>query len=193
MSLQFDPIAHAYTVDGVAVPSVTHILAPLNDLSRIPAATLEYKRALGTAVHAATELYDLGDLDESTVDPAVRPYLDAWVRFRTEMLLEIVGMEHRVYHAVHRYAGTYDRLAVMDGKLSVFDIKTGEMYPSYGPQLAAYKNAVEHETGKRVYGRYGIQLRDDGTYRLHEMTDKDDWPVFLSCLTLHRYRNKIAA
>lgn len=79
------------------------------------------------------------------------------------------------------------------GKLCVLDIKTGAMYPSYGPQLAAYKNAVEHETGRRVQGRYAVELRDDGTYRLHPMTDSEDWAVFLSCLTLHRYRNKHAA
>ncbi|MCA7086086.1 PD-(D/E)XK nuclease family protein [Cupriavidus sp. DB3] len=191
--LQFDAASHTYTVGGVAVPSVTQILAPLNDLSMIPPATLQYKRDLGTAVHAATELHDSGELDESTVAPVVQPYLDAWIRLRAEKPFEIVGLEHRVFHPVHRYAGTYDRLVVMDGKLCVLDIKTGAMYPSYGPQLAAYKNAVEHETGRRVQGRYAVELRDDGTYRLHPMTDSEDWAVFLSCLTLHRYRNKHAA
>ncbi|MCA3187664.1 MULTISPECIES: PD-(D/E)XK nuclease family protein [unclassified Cupriavidus] len=192
-ALLFDEASHTYRFDGAIIPSVTQILSPLNDLSMIPVATLEYKRQLGTAVHKATELYDLGELDEDSVAPVVRPYLDAWIRLRAELPFEILGMEERVYHPVHRYAGTYDRLVILDGKRSVFDLKTGAMYPSYGPQTAAYKNAVEKATGKRIEGRYAIELRDDATYRLHEMTDPEDWQVFLGCLALHRFKNKHAA
>lgn len=192
-ALLFDEAEHAYTFDGARIPSVTQILAPLNDFKFVAPEVLEYKRQLGTAVHKATELYDEGDLDESTVADVVRPYLNGWIRFRAEKKFEILGMEHRVFHPTHRYAGTYDRLIHMDGARGILDIKTGEQYPSYGPQTAAYKNAVEQETGKRVPGRYTLQLRDDGTYRLHEMKDPDDWAVFLSCLTLHRFRNKHAA
>ncbi len=193
MALQFDEAAHVYRWDGIVVPSVTQILAPLNDFSMVNPALLAYKRDLGTAVHRATELHDLGDLDEDSVHESIRPYLDAWMRFRREKPFRIVGLEHRVFHEVHRYAGTYDRLVELDGKLCIFDIKTGAMYPSYGPQTAAYKNAVEHQTGKRVQGRYTVELRDDGTYRLHAMTDPEDWPTFLGCLAIHRFNSKHAA
>ncbi|WP_434033677.1 PD-(D/E)XK nuclease family protein [Cupriavidus sp. a3] len=192
-ALLFDEASHTYTVDGERIPSVTQILAPLNDLSFIKPDVLAYKRQLGTAVHKATELYDQGELDESTVPEVVQPYLDAWIRLRTELPFEILGMEERVYHPSHRYAGTYDRLVLLDGKRCVWDLKTGGMFPSYGPQTAAYKNAVEKVSGKRVEGRYTVELRDDGTYRLHEMTDPDDWPTFLGCLALHRFKTKHAA
>lgn len=191
--LLFDEPSHTYRVDGVVVPSVTQILAPLNDFSMVSPADLEYARQLGTAVHKATELYDAGDLDESTVPDVVQPYLDAWIRLRRELPFEILGMEKRVFHPAHRYCGTYDRLVKFDGRRCMWDIKTGELYPSYGPQTAAYKNAEEKESGKRIEGRHTIQLRDDGTYRIHEMKDPDDWPVFLSCLTLYNFRNKHAA
>ncbi|KAI3591622.1 hypothetical protein D9X30_3447 [Cupriavidus sp. U2] len=192
-ALHFDEATHTYTENGVRVPSVTQILAPLNDLSFIKPDVLQFKRDLGTAVHKATELYDLGELDESTVSPLVQPYLDGWIRLRAELPFEILGMEERVFHPAHRYAGTYDRLVMLDGKRCIFDLKTGAMFPSYGPQTAAYKNAVEKASGKRVEGRYAIELRDDGTYRLHEMTDPEDWQVFLGCLALHRFKNKHAA
>lgn len=191
--LHFDEASHTYTVDGVVVPSVTQILAPLNDLSFIKPDALQYKRDLGTAVHKATELHDLGELDEDSVADVVRPYLDAWIRLRRETKLEILGMEKRVYHPAHRYCGTYDRLVKFDGRRCMWDLKTGAMYPSYGPQTAAYKNAEEKESGKRIEGRHTIELRDDGTYRIHEMKDPDDWAVFLSCLTLYNFRNKHAA
>lgn len=191
--LLFDEATHTYTVGGVVVPSVTQILAPLNDLSFIKPEVLQYKRDLGTAVHKATELYDMGELDEESVADVVRPYLDAWIRLRRELPFEILGMEERVFHPAHRYAGTYDRQVLLEGKRCIFDLKTGAMYPSYGPQTAAYKNAVEKMTGKRIEGRYAVELRDDGTYRLHEMTDPEDWQVFLGCLALHRFKTKHAA
>lgn len=192
-ALHFDEATHTYTENGVRVPSVTQILAPLNDLSFIKPDVLQFKRDLGTAVHKATELYDLGELDESTVSPLVQPYLDGWIRLRAELPFEILGMEERVFHPAHRYAGTYDRLVMLDGKRCVWDLKTGGMFPSYGPQTAAYKNAVEKQHGVRIEGRYTVELRDDGTYRLHAMEDPDDWPVFLGCLALHRFKNKHAA
>jgi len=191
--LLFEEATHTYRFDGAVVPSVTQILAPLNDLSFVDPQVLEYKRQLGTAVHKATELYDLGDLDEDSLAPVIRPYLDAWIRFRREKPFEILGMEQKVYHPLHRYAGTYDRMISMDGRRGPLDIKTGETLPGYGPQTAAYKAASEAETGERLTGRWTIQLRDDGTYRLHTKADADDWPVFLSCLNLYRFRNKHAA
>lgn len=133
-ALHFDEATHTYTASGVVVPSVTQILAPLNDLSFIKPEVLQYKRDLGTAVHKATELYDMGELDESTVSPLVQPYLDGWIRLRAELPFEILGMEERVFHPAHRYAGTYDRLVQLDGKRCIFDLKTGGMFPSYGPQ-----------------------------------------------------------
>jgi hypothetical protein len=192
-ALLFDEASHTYTADGVVIPSVTQILAPLNDLSFIKPDVLQYKRELGTAVHKATELYDQGELDEATVPAVVQPYLDGWIRLRAELSFEILGMEERVFHPAHRYAGTYDRLVLLDGKRCIWDLKTGGMFPSYGPQTAAYKNAVEKASGKRVEARFTVELRDDGTYRLHEMTDPEDWPVFLGCLALHRFKNKHAA
>ncbi|WP_313818749.1 PD-(D/E)XK nuclease family protein [Cupriavidus sp.] len=192
-ALLFDEASHTYTADGVVIPSVTQILAPLNDLSFIKPDVLQYKRELGTAVHKATELYDQGELDEATVPAVVQPYLDGWIRLRAELSFEILGMEERVFHPAHRYAGTYDRLVLLDGKRCIWDLKTGGMFPSYGPQTAAYKNAVEKASGERVEGRFTVELRDDGTYRLHEMTDPEDWPVFLGCLALHRFKNKHAA
>lgn len=192
-ALLFDEASHTYTAGGVVVPSVTQILAPLNDLSFISPEVLAYKRALGTAVHKATELYDTGELDESSVADVVRPYLNAWIRLRSELQFEILGMEERVFHPAHRYAGTYDRMVMLDGKRCIWDLKTGAMYPSYGPQTAAYKNAVEKMHGIRIEGRYTVALRDDGNYRLHAMEDPEDWPVFLGCLALYRFKNKHAA
>ena len=61
--LTFDPEKHEYRINGVLVPSVSQILAPLYDFSKIPRDVLERKRQIGTAIHKAIELDLLGDLD----------------------------------------------------------------------------------------------------------------------------------
>lgn len=87
-ALTFDPVAHAYFLDGERVPSVTQILqrAGLIDFSKIPAAILNAARDRGAAVHAAVHFYNEGDLDAAFADefPAYAPYVEAWVRFLDE-------------------------------------------------------------------------------------------------------------
>ena len=56
----------------------------------------QYAMDRGTAIHEATALDDKGDLDESTVDPAVKPYLDGWRLFRREMEPQFLTIEEKV-------------------------------------------------------------------------------------------------
>src|SRR5690348_16409857 len=82
--LLFEPDNHVYTVNGIVVPSVTQILEPLVDFSKIPAAVLEYAKLRGEAVHLACELYDQNDLDIDNLDTVIVPYLEAWIKFKAD-------------------------------------------------------------------------------------------------------------
>ena len=46
-ALTFDEAAHEYRLDGRRLPSVTQLLAPLVDYSKVPRETLERAQALG--------------------------------------------------------------------------------------------------------------------------------------------------
>jgi PD-(D/E)XK nuclease superfamily len=190
--LTFDELKHEYRHGGKVVHSVTQILqnAGLIDLSMVKEDVLEYRRVLGTAVHRATELYDQDDLDVDSLDDRIRPYLDAWVKFKSDTQIVIEENELRLFHPVYRFAGTLDRVGKIGKDRALIDLKTGLMYPSYGPQTAAYKSAYEFQTKKKVQKRYTVQLKDDGNYRLEPMTDEDDWSVFLACLTLKNFKEK---
>lgn len=188
--LSFQAEGHIYRYNGQIVPSVTQILEQIDDLWRVPPAVLEASRQLGTAVHRASELDDLNDLDESSVSTQIAPYLDAWRRFRREVPWKIVGMEKRVFHPVHRYAGTYDRLFETPTGLALVDLKSGASYPSHGPQTAAYAEAHRAETGQHVAERYVLQVDGNGRYKLTRHADATDLPVFLSALTIYRYKQK---
>jgi hypothetical protein len=55
-------------------------------------------------------------------------------------------IEKKVKHPLHRYAGTFDILAEVDGKFSLIDIKTSQsVYDDYRLQTAAYFYALSEE------------------------------------------------
>lgn len=182
--LTFDEATHTYRYNGVVVPGVTTILSPLTDFSRVPPYVLRAAADFGTAVHLACELDDLGDLDEGALDPALVPYLAAWRKFSADHDVQWDLIEHQVHHKTMNYAGTLDRLGLVDGLTTVLDIKSSaQLYPSVGPQLAAYQQASDRATVQRM----AVQLKGDGTYVAKTYTDPTDWPVFASLLTLRTW------
>lgn len=190
-ALHFDEPTHTYKVGGRVVPSVTQILAAVDrDLWRVPTSILEAAAALGSAVHKATELDDLDDLDEESLAAPVAPYLAAWRRFRAETGFAPVTIEERLHNAMYGYCGTLDRVGHLDGQLALLDIKSGVAWPSHGPQTAAYQDAYERQSGKKIDLRLVVYLRDDGTYRMVAQRDKTDWSVFLAALTIYKFITK---
>ncbi len=187
--LTFEPVEHVYRANGVIVPSVTQILEILDECWRVPPDALRRAADLGTAVHLACELDDRDDLDEDTLDPIVAPYLAAWRRFRLETGFAPEMVEQRVFHPSYQYAGTLDRVGTVAGKRSVLDIKSGESWPSHGPQTAAYQQALL-AAGEKTVSRCAVYLRADGTYRLQALTGKSDWAVFLACLTIRKFKEQ---
>ena len=187
MSFKFDPDYHIYTLNGNTLPSVTGIIKPLFDFSMINPEVLEYKRQLGTAVHLATELFDDNDLDESTLDEAVIPYLEAWKKFKVEMNVEIIASERPLYNVVHRYAGMIDREALVNKRPFLIDIKcTAALSPATGIQLSGYKDML----GKPHNRRAAVQLKPNGNYVFQEYDDDGDFKVFLSLLNVENWRKK---
>lgn len=183
--LTFDPESHTYRFGGQVVPGVTSILTPLTGYGSVPAHVLEAASNFGKAVHLACELDDLGELDESLLDPALAPYLAGWRKFSADHAVKWEQIEQPVYHATLRYAGTPDRIGTVRGMQAVVDIKsTADLYPSVGPQLAAYAQASNLPPHVQ---RLAVQLKADGTYVAKPYTDPSDFPVFCSLLTLRNW------
>jgi hypothetical protein len=187
----FDPERHEYRFLGAVVPGVTEILRPLVDFSGIQPAVLEAKRDLGRRVHLACQLDDEHDLDEASVEADVAPYLAAWRRFLVESGAEVLHNERRVLEPALQYAGTLDNVLRIDGRRWLVDKKTSIATPaSAGPQTAAYLRALGDRT---VTHRAAVRLRPDGTYRFDPLDGADDWAVFMSCLTVHRFKERHAS
>lgn len=190
-ALEFDWKRHRYTCGGVLVPNVTTVLeSVLDTLAGIPAEALAFARDRGTAVHKATELYDRGILDIAALDPMLVPYLEGWRKFLRETDFVPVGIEERVFHRRHWYAGTLDRTGELFGDTALLDIKSGALTASAGPQTAAYQAARDWRRADKIKRRFVVQLTAEGGYKLHHMDEKADLSVFLSALNIYTWRKK---
>jgi len=179
MRVTFTESDHTYRDEaGVLVPGVT---GTLSDAGLIDGSEwfTEFSRNRGSMIHLATALYDRGELDMTSVDDRIVGYVNAWIAFRRDSRFEPVLIEHVVAHDNPRFAGTLDRAGVMGGKKVLLDIKTGKMPRWTALQTAAYQRCVPEYTT-----RCGIELRDDGTYRLHTFGDRYDWTVFAAALAV---------
>lgn len=180
--LHFDEAAHRYTLDGRELVSVTQVLS---DAGFIDGRWFNDEAAWrGTYVHAAVQMHHAGELDESALEPATRPFFDAYLRFRAESGFTVLASEERVFDPALGYAGTLDLRGQFppwgESRTDVVDIKTGAIPPWVGYQTAAYARLVPGLRRRR----WALHLRDDGTYRLEPLTKVTDERVFLAALTV---------
>lgn len=189
--LELDPARHEYRFRGQVVPGVTEVLADLADFSRVDPDVLARKADLGRRVHLAVQLDHENDLDESSIEPDVAPYLAAWRRFCVEHVVEVLAGERMVYHPALGFAGTLDLILRVDGgPPTCVDIKTPVRLPrAVGPQTAAYAAAYNAAapTEPPVLHRAALQLGADGRFRFIPLQDPNDLTVFVACLTRLRF------
>ena len=140
-------------------------------------------RDRGSAVHLACQFLDENDLDWSTVDPKYLPYVKAYEKFLNECKPMWKHIEHRITDDLYGYTGTVDRIGMLFDKNCVLDIKSGGMYPATGIQLAAYEAAT-----KEKLVRYGLQVKDDESYKLKKYEDRTDIKIFRSALAVAKWK-----
>jgi len=146
-----------YEIDGFWYPRVTKII----DIKSKPAlnyyyaAAADYKTAQaqtkisaeeGTRVHSAVEKIFTGEKPDD--DPSIAPSINAFQEFLETKNIQVAPehVEKRVVHYDHRYAGTLDALALIDGRFGVLDVKTSQaIYRDYNIQTSAYMGALHEE------------------------------------------------
>lgn len=190
--LAFDPTIHEYRhpITGVVIPSVTQILRAVGvstDFDGLAAMSptlgeaIDRKRDLGTAVHVGAHYYDDDSLEWSTVHDEVKPYLEAWIRFRENQQFFPIQRERRLYSPNLNVCGTLDAVGHCDkdrGRLILVDIKCGDPEASAARyQTAGYEllwNA-EH-SGMPLAERWSVQLTPEARipYRVTNYSAKPD-------------------
>ena len=182
-ALCFDAKQHKYFVGDRELISVTTLLKvmglqwyPNNEAVRL-------KMELGSYVHQITEYYDKNRLGYSVKfypeniykNDAIRkengmhealPYFEAYKKFLTETGCEVIEVEKRYYHPAWWYAGTIDRLARINGQLTILDIKTGISIPATALQIGGYAELYKHWHGVTPKGHVLYLQKDGGSISL---------------------------
>ena len=173
----FDEPTHTYYLDGVKIPSVSEIIAPLSDYSNIGKALLENAANYGKAVHKTIELYIKGTLDEDNLSEPLKRALAEYQKMVQEYYMrgcEIIFCEAMLYDEKLIFAGTLDIIA----EEAIIDIKTRKYNPTTDDlQLAGYEILAG---GKR--NKYILELLPDRPYGLIKVINSQAKSMFLYML-----------
>lgn len=185
--LKLDPEAHVYTLNGLAMPSVTTIMKPMSMMlyDGVPLQAMSEAADRGTRAHeqiSNSVLYGVIETDDDT-----KPYIDAFKLFDDMYSPKWLASEMMVYHLTLRYAGTIDLLAYItpddDTGIDVIDLKTTASFHRVmlSTQVSAYAEALKSH-GIPVRNRYGLQLLKNGSFRFEKL--EDNFKTFLHALAL---------
>ena len=196
----FDEATHTYTLDGVVIPSVTEICAPITCGKYPPVGVVQQAAARGTRVHELCALYDMDALPDE-IEAGLVGYVKAWAAFCRDYKPVWTHIEFPLYGEIdpgQPFAGTIDRIGEIDGRTRVVDIKTTASLDrpakvSLCEQVTGYEwladlNDIHVYDGSGM----GVQLFADGNYRVHltaEIARKYDFrssSLFITLRKLHK-------
>ena len=192
--VQFDEATHTYTLDGVELPSVTHIIRYLavDKANNADPNMVLMARERGSAVHEATVMYDYSGEIPDDFPAEYTPYLEAYVQFCRDYHPKWELIEHKMGNATLGFAGTLDRFGVIDDKWCILDIKTSYKVdiPSLSAQLTAYHELLLYEQFEKLENsnirHLGLQLMRTGKYRLYETDCEKGSDLFYSCRRIYK-------
>jgi len=160
-TFSFDAETHTARYGAAIIPTVTQVIQDI-----LPGwAAGEWYLRRGQAVHAACAYVAQGV--ECEVDPRIEGQVEACRRWFRDMGWYPELVECTVYSRLYQYAGTLDLLAIGDGKKVLVDYKA-HLTETVPLQLAGYSQAVKETHGIAVNQGVGVQLNEDGTYRMSE-------------------------
>lgn len=178
MNFLFDPEKHLYTLGGVQIPSVTQVL-PYNYRGNN-----EDAKQKGSYVHRMIEFKAKGVLDEETLDPQLKPYLEAYKRLLNEYRLTgVMDIKSGSPHPCTELQLAGYRLLADEG----IPIHPDLVYPClevafYHPQ---YRFAGTIDILAEGHQAMAVYLKDNGKYQVQDHTKdlRKNKQIFLSFLT----------
>ena len=171
----FDEATHTYTLDGVVIPSVTEICAPITCGKYPPVGVVQQAAARGTRVHELCALYDMDALPDE-IEAECVGYVKAWAAFCRDYKPVWTHIELPLYGVLNTglpFAGTLDRIGKIDGRTRVVDIKTAASLDrpakvALCEQITGYEWLADLNKIDVSYGAgMGVQLFANGNYGVH--------------------------
>jgi hypothetical protein len=202
-----------YTTDGELVPGVTTVTGLLNKpqlivwanrlgLQGIDSTKYRDKAAdIGTCAHLMVQCYianenpDLSQFSQDTIDQAENALL-SFFEWEKSHIIKPVLLEKAMVSDAHRFGGTVDCVAYLDGKLWLIDFKTGSgIYDEMGMQLAAYRELLI----SCEYPIYGCRILRIGRSEDEGFEDRifdnrqleKQWEIFNHLLQIYHLKQEI--
>ena len=179
------------------IPSVTTVLHPYSDFSKIPPSVLQNAADQGEIVHSLLARHLLGlAIFPDEITPAVLGHFNSGRRWADKYLLRAVLVEGELVDEVQGYVGHPDLIGELrgdNGDLSLADWKRAMVQRTHAVQLGAYYGLAK-KAGHDVRRVFPLYLRKDGKIPDVSKTEttttmQADYAVFLCALTCHRRFN----
>jgi hypothetical protein len=178
------------------VPSVTEILKPYQDFSRVNPSDLELAADRGSIIHTALACraaglwYAVKDIPKEYMG-----YFRSGCRWLDRYVKDVKLVEIPLVHKEMKFRGTPDLICILKGDEAqgIWDYKTGALAQrTWEVQVGGYVGLCM--TNAIPVGRAGfIQLRRDG--KIPKVTDLTSrmyylWTVFHAFLRVHQFLNE---
>jgi hypothetical protein len=178
---------HIYHLDGRQIDGLTSTIAEAGLMGNFGT---EWHMTKGTAVHLATELWDKGTLDESTVDPQIQGSLESWKRFRKDQNYTPIGIERKFFNSVLLVGMMIDRLP------GPCDLKSGSPEPWHILQISLHwSTLIGLGLKDMAKSPMDIYLDPDGgspKVKLYSYSElKEAYQVYCSMLHFIRWRRSV--
>lgn len=173
MSFVYNAEKHTYALAGKEIIGLTATLQAnglYRYLDNVKDDVAEWARERGKGAHLATLFHDRGTLDPASVHEKVKPYLDAWIDFKTINRFKMIHLEEPIYSAKWRFGCTPDRIVDCGlGQYGTLEIKASAYKsPTYAFQTVGQAVAASEFYGLNVRRRFVIRLLPTGKYKLEE-------------------------
>lgn len=155
--------------------------------------TSEKAMTAGSIAHAMIESelknkpFAMPEVDKEIISKAESAFLN-WLEWKDRVKFELVYSEISLVSEEYQFGGTIDFIPSINGKLSIFDFKTGSgIYEDHLLQIKAYQK-LAFENGIDVTGGVHILLlgTEDASFRhFFFQAIPEAWEAFLCALKLH--------
>jgi hypothetical protein len=173
------------------LPSVTTVLSPFSDFSKIRPEVLQRAANRGSRVHAACAIYAKGLWADCALYPGDGPFFDSFMKWSDMAAPEFVSVEEAFADPLLGYMGHPDAVVYIPGDqgLTIVDYKTPmSISRTWHPQIAAYAH-LARKYGYDVRRGLAVRLRRNGGLAIATEIDIDGepWAAFLNALGAYRY------
>ena len=177
--LTFDPELHAYTINGIQVPSVTKIVGSVYPRYQVD----DFYLNRGRVIHKCAELLLQGK--KFTVDERVAGRVEAVKLFLNQTQFQAEVTEQQMGSEKYMFAGTLDAVGSLQGRQVILDWKSSRCPEPDFLQLVGYSILCGVHYGLTVV------LNDNGQYNMSEVYKlKSHQRKFLAALAVYKMRGK---